>query len=103
MVFRTRSIRGSDGQEPLPLDEGYPEQLEQFEKTGRPDIQTGDAALDELLRECIGIKPEARPTMRQFEEKLIDYLRRKEKKKLFPKRLRQSQKNKNGHRLQPLA
>ena len=41
--------------------------------------------------------------MRQFEEKLIDYLRRKEKKKLFPKRLRQSQKNKNGHRLQPLA
>uniref|UniRef100_A0A7C1GRK8 Protein kinase domain-containing protein n=1 Tax=Thermofilum adornatum TaxID=1365176 RepID=A0A7C1GRK8_9CREN len=65
-------------------DERYPEQLEQFEKTGKPEIQTGDAAPDNILRECIRIKPEARPTMRQFEEKLIDYLRRKEKKKLFP-------------------
>ena len=55
MVFRTRSIRGSDGQEPLPLDDGYPEQLEQFEKTGRPDTQTGDAALYDILRECIRI------------------------------------------------
>ena len=65
-------------------DERYPGELEKFEKTGKPEIQTGDAALDEILRECIRKKPEARPTMRQFEEKLIDYLRRKEKKKLFP-------------------
>jgi serine/threonine protein kinase len=65
-------------------DERYPEELEQFEKTGKPEVQTGDVALDEILRECIRIKPEARPTMRQFEEKLLDYLRRKERKKLFP-------------------
>ncbi|MCC5998532.1 MAG: PQQ-binding-like beta-propeller repeat protein, partial [Thermofilum sp.] len=47
-------------------DERYPEELEQFEKTGKPEVRTGDVALDEILRECIRIKPEARPTMRQF-------------------------------------
>jgi len=40
-------------------------------------------ALDAILKECIKIKPEDRPTMQQFEEKLVDYLRRKEKKKIF--------------------
>jgi hypothetical protein len=74
------SIGGCDEQEPLPLDDRYPEQLEQFEKTGRPDIQTGDAALDELLKECIRIKPEARPTMRQFEEKTHRLLEEKREK-----------------------
>ena len=65
-------------------DERYTEELEQFEKTGKPEVRTGDLALDAILRECIKIKPEARPTMRQFEEKLLDYLRRKEKGKVFP-------------------
>jgi hypothetical protein len=65
-------------------DEKYVEELEHFERTGKPEIQTGDMALDAILKECIKIKPEDRPTMQQFEEKLVDYLRRKEKKKIFP-------------------
>jgi len=50
MVPCTRSIRGSDRRELLFPDEKYPEELKMFEKTGKQEIQTGDAALDEILR-----------------------------------------------------
>jgi len=75
-----RSLFSSDKNE-------YEKELKQLEIGGKVEIRTGDSDLDAIIEKSVKPNPDKRPSMREFEEMLRNYLkmksgkRRKEEKK----------------------
>uniref|UniRef100_A0A7C1CDX1 Zinc-ribbon domain-containing protein n=1 Tax=Thermofilum adornatum TaxID=1365176 RepID=A0A7C1CDX1_9CREN len=66
------------GENLFPLAETeYIEAIAGLEDGEKPEIETGDSDLDEIVERCLKVRPEERPSMEQFEEMLIKYLLKK--------------------------
>ena len=55
----------------------YQEKLAALEGEGGARAETGDRELDEVLARCLRLNPDERPSMRELEDTLIQYLERK--------------------------
>jgi serine/threonine protein kinase/outer membrane protein assembly factor BamB len=69
-----RSLFSSDKNE-------YEKELKRLEIGGKVEIRTGDSDLDAIIEKCIKLNPDKRPSMREFEEMLRNYLRIKSGKR----------------------
>jgi len=69
-----RSLFSSDKNE-------YEKELKRLEIGGKVEIRTGDSDLDAIIEKCIKLNPDKRPSMREFEEMLRNYLKMKSGKR----------------------
>jgi serine/threonine protein kinase len=68
------------GRSLFPLDDvGYQEAVARLERGGSVEIRTGDGDLDAIIEKCIKVKPDERPSMRDFENMLFEYLEKRRK------------------------
>jgi hypothetical protein len=58
---------------------GYQEAVARLERGGSVEIRTGDGDLDAIIEKCIKVKPDERPSMRDFENMLFEYLEKRRK------------------------
>jgi len=66
------------GKSLFPPDEfGYTDAIAQLEKGNKVEVRTGDSDLDAIIEKCIKVKPDERPSMREFEKMLFEYLEKK--------------------------
>lgn len=61
----------------LPLDEiSYQEKIAELEAGGKLEVNTGDPELDRVIASCLSVDPDKRPSMKEFEWMLLEYLHR---------------------------
>jgi serine/threonine protein kinase/outer membrane protein assembly factor BamB len=59
----------------------YEKELKRLEIGGKVEIRTGDSDLDAIIEKCVKLNPDKRPSMREFEEMLRNYLKMKSGKR----------------------